>query len=166
MTRGRSEHKSKSGLGLLKAHTWSRSRTSAPAVNLCLKGRQIIIHTPLLFPPCVGRVSALSRLSTTPTPDNEERGPTVKSYLKQSSELRLCANSSPAAQIVVSMSPQATRTNAFNNRAASSAFGAPRRLPEAWLLRGARRTSAAPTSPSDEGKLAGVYISRSEANSK
>lgn len=132
-----------SGLGLLKAHTSSWSHTRAPAVNLCLKGRQIIIHMLLLFPPCVACVLALSCLSTTPTPDNEERGPAVKSYLKQSSELRLCANSSPVAQIVVGMSLPATRMNAFNKRAASNAFGAPRRLSEGRLVREARRTSAA-----------------------
>lgn len=60
-------------------------------------------------------------VALSPTPDNEERGPVVKSYLKQSSELRLCANRSSVTQRVIGVLLPATRTNASNNRAASNA---------------------------------------------
>lgn len=60
-------------------------------------------------------------VALSPTPDNEERGPVVKSYLKQSSELRRCANSSSVTQRVIGVLLPATRTNASNNCAASNA---------------------------------------------
>lgn len=70
--------------GLLKAHMSSWSHTSAPAVNLCLKGRQIIIHMlgclffffflPLFF--------SLLPLSHIPTPDNEVEGSHGEELLK------------------------------------------------------------------------------------
>lgn len=47
---------------LLKAHMSSWSHTSAPAVNLCLKSRQIIIHM-LFFPPALPLFFSLLPLS-------------------------------------------------------------------------------------------------------
>lgn len=44
----------------------------------------------------------------------------VKSYLKKSSKLKVCANSSSVTQAVIGVPLQATCTNASNNRAASN----------------------------------------------
>lgn len=73
-------------LGPLKAHTLRRLHSSAPAINLCPKGRPIIIHTLLLFPACVARVVALHHF---PLQIMRTVGPAVKGYLQQSSECRV-----------------------------------------------------------------------------
>lgn len=73
-------------LGLLKAHTLRRLHSSAPAINLCPKGRPTIIHTLLLFPACVAHVVALHHF---PLQIMRTVGPAVKGYLQQSSERRV-----------------------------------------------------------------------------
>lgn len=86
--------------------TFVRDQTNNPRAAFFL-GTALVFPSPACVP-------------LSPTPDNEERGPVVKSYLKQSSELRLCANSSSVAQRVIGALLPATRTNASNNCAASN----------------------------------------------
>lgn len=98
------------------------------------------LGTALVFP-------SPASVPLSPTPDNEERGPVVKSYLKQSSELRLCANSSSVALSVIGVLLPATRTNASNNCAASNT----QQLSSGALQRPSCAHSAAPISQSNAG---------------